>query len=487
MEFAYSSAAVRSGRVGESHTVMVGWAIVLVASTALLVGGSAGMPTATSPARTSHVTVASPGLPAALEQVIGGSSSEFRIGHRGATLVATGGGITSEFGSSAVRATVPGGTVDLRLVGAGYGDQLTAPARIAPVAAGNIVRYRRRWIEEWYRNGPLGLEQGFTVNSRPKVGTGPLTVALTIGGSLIPRLSSSSVAFRSPTGVVVLRYGGLSVLDASGRAVRSALGLSDGRLLLRVWDRGARYPLRIDPFIQQGSTLTDIGEVGSAHFGSGVTLSADGNTALIGSYYDDDGRGAAWVFVRSGSSWSQQGKKLTGGGEVGGADFGGSVALSADGNTALIGGADDNGERGAAWVFVRSGSSWSQQGKKLTGGGEVGKAFFGNPVALSADGNTALIGGDSDGTGHGASGAAWVFTRAGTTWSQQGNKLTGNGELYGTNHLIPRGFVHDFGTGVALSANGNTALVGGPVMTGSRAPRGYSCAPAPLGCSRARS
>ena len=77
-----------------------------------------------------------------------------------------------------------------------------------------------------------------------------------------------------------------------------------------------------------------------------MALSADGNTALIGGYGDDGGKGAAWVFTRSGSAWTQQGAKLTGSGETGNGQFGTSVALSADGNTALIGGPGDNGARG---------------------------------------------------------------------------------------------------------------------------------------------
>ena len=116
------------------------------------------------------------------------------------------------------------------------------------------------------------------------------------------------------------------------------------------------------------------------------------------------------MFTRSGSTWTQQESKLTGGGEIGAGFFGGGVALSSDGNTALIGGANDNGAVGAAWVFTRSGSTWTQQGVKLTGGGEIGAGFFGGGVALSSDGNTALIGAEND---NGKVGAAWAFTRSG--------------------------------------------------------------------------
>jgi hypothetical protein len=111
------------------------------------------------------------------------------------------------------------------------------------------------------------------------------------------------------------------------------------------------------------------------------------------------------VFTRSGATWSQQGGKLTGTGEIGPGQFGWSVALSADGSTALIGGYVDH-VLGAAWVFKRSGATWTQQGAKLTGAGESSGGFFGLGVALSADGSTALVGGPGDASDEGA---AWAF------------------------------------------------------------------------------
>ncbi len=68
-----------------------------------------------------------------------------------------------------------------------------------------------------------------------------------------------------------------------------------------------------------------------AGFGFSVALSREGNTALIGGPADNEGAGAAWVFTRTGEIWTQQGAKLTGGGESGGGEFGASVALSAEG------------------------------------------------------------------------------------------------------------------------------------------------------------
>ena len=123
--------------------------------------------------------------------------------------------------------------------------------------------------------------------------------------------------------------------------------------------------------------------------------------------------GAAWVFTRNDGVWSQQGSKLVGIGAVGQAGQGFSVALSADGNTAIVGGPYDNSHIGAAWVFNRNGGIWAQQGSKLVGSGAVGSAAQGVSVALSADGNTAIVGGTQDNVN---SGAAWVFTRNGSVW-----------------------------------------------------------------------
>ncbi len=95
-------------------------------------------------------------------------------------------------------------------------------------------------------------------------------------------------------------------------------------------------------FSQQGSKLVGTGAVGSALMGGAVSLSADGNTALVGGYFDNAGAGAVWVWTRSGGVWTQQGSKLVGTGAVGAANQGHSVSLSADGNTAIVGGPDDD-------------------------------------------------------------------------------------------------------------------------------------------------
>jgi hypothetical protein len=176
-----------------------------------------------------------------------------------------------------------------------------------------------------------------------------------------------------------------------------------------------------------------------------VTVSADGDTAVVAGPNAGSGVGGVWVFTRSGSTWSEQ-AKLTGGEETGNGHFGRSVAVSGDGNTVIVGGRLDNNAVGAAWVFTRSGSVWTQDGPKLTAEGEEGYAQFGDSVAMSTEGDTAVVGGPNDDKN---AGAAWVFTRSGTTWKQEGAKLTSNVSNE-----------RRFGSSVALSANGNVALVG---------------------------
>jgi hypothetical protein len=358
-------------------------------------------------------------------------------------------------------------TLGLSLRSLGYGSSITALAPANPTAAGNRVSYRHGPVDEWYANGPAGLEQGFTVTAPPRAsGSGSLALRLAVSGNARARLGAGgeTVSFVHP-GSPSLAYGGLVAVDAGGRPLHSWLTVSGSSVLLHLATRGARYPLRIDPLVRQGGKLTAGEALEGGRLGFSLALSADGNTAIIGA--PGYNAGVAWVFTRSGSTWSQQGPALAGSdlegegagehcGEeaeepAGQCGFGRSVAISGDGNTALIGGPRDAHNAGAAWVFTRSGSTWSQQGPKLTGFEEGGEGRFGRSVALSADGDSALIGGPSDRAGHGA---AWVFTRSSSTWTGQAPKLTGReSEEAGESH---------FGGSVALSGDGTTAIIGSP-------------------------
>lgn len=200
---------------------------------------------------------------------------------------------------------------------------------------------------------------------------------------------------------------------------------------------------------QQGSKFLPTGGVGLSMFGSSVSLSADGNTALIGGPNDDSNKGASWIFTRSNAGvWDPIGVKLVGGSALGANVYqGSSVAMSADGNTALIGAYNENFGGGGGWIFVRSnGGSWVQQQKLPAVYDNTGLSNVGTSATLNADGSIALLGGVGDST---FKGAAWAFKRNGSTWTQEGGKLLGTVQDYAR-----------FGSSVSLTADGSVALIG---------------------------
>jgi len=186
---------------------------------------------------------------------------------------------------------------------------------------------------------------------------------------------------------------------------------------------------------------------GAAGDNFGCYVSLSGDTALVGAWLDDDHgemSGSAYVFVRSGTFWTQQAKLLASDGTANDL-FGWSVSL--DNDTALIGAYwdDDNGNKsGSAYVFTRTGTTWTQQAKLLASDGAV-MDYFGYSVSLCGD--TALISAPIDDDNGDASGSAYVFTRTGTSWTQQAKLLAADGA-----------FGDNFGIRVFLA--GDTALIG---------------------------
>ena len=256
------------------------------------------------------------------------------------------------------------------------------------------------------------------------------------------------------------RFGTSAAISADGSTAIVG-GPEDNELIGAAWV----FERVRDKWKQQGPKLTAEPE-GATHpceevegeppcgFGTSVALSSNGNVALIGSPQNEGLQGVAWVYTRSGATWTRS-EKLTAGEEpVGPARFGHSVSLSADGSIAIVGGATDASGRGAAWVFVHTSSGWVRA-TKLTARKEekAGKTFFGASVALSRDGARILVG--APGTpseGHPNVGAAWLFTRSGEKWTRDESPLRGQPE-----EEVGAG---RFGFSVALSAEGTTALVG---------------------------
>lgn len=207
-------------------------------------------------------------------------------------------------------------------------------------------------------------------------------------------------------------------------------------------------------------------------FGQSVALSSDGNTLAVGAPYEDGNAtgvggnqgndaatdsGAVYIFTRSGTAWSQQAyvkPSLANGPDDW---FGACVALSADGNTLAVGAPNDDRDqfgvdqgvelnRGAAYVFSRTGSGWAQQAYLKAANSQPGD-LLGYSVALSSDGTTLAVGSPVESN----SGGVYVFMRSGSSWSQQAHLRASN-----------FGFGDMFGACVGLSADGNFLAVGAP-------------------------
>ena len=186
-------------------------------------------------------------------------------------------------------------------------------------------------------------------------------------------------------------------------------------------------------------------------FGTDVSLSDDGTYAIIGAHYGNSGHGSAYVFIRSGTSWTQQ-AILTASDSVNGARYGESVSISSDGTYVIVGAPYDTpsslSNAGSSYVYIRSGTSWTQQAKLVTSDIQSGDTA-GFHVTISGDGNYAMMGARNEDTGGYNAGAAYVFIRSGTSWSQQAKLVSSDLQASDA-----------FGSGVSLSSDGTYAIIG---------------------------
>ncbi len=304
---------------------------------------------------------------------------------------------------------------------------------------------------------------------------------------------------RNTTQPVYLKASNTGALDYFGKTVAAsgntlvigayqedsnARGVNGNESNNSATDSGAVYV-----FVKSGTTWSQQAYLkasnadGGDNFGRSIAIS--GNTIVVGADLEcsnatgvnGDGSnnsafasGAAYVFVKNGTTWSQQAylkASNTGAGDT----FGKSVAISGD--TIIVGanGEDSNAiginanesnnsasSSGATYVFVRSGNAWSQQAYLKASNTEASDSFGGS-VAISND--TIVVGADGEDSNAlgidgmqinndaGQSGAAYVFVKSGTTWSQQAYLKASN-----------TGASDNFGGSVAIS--GNTIVVGTP-------------------------
>jgi len=381
------------------------------------------------------------------------------------------------------------------------------------IATGGRVAYD--WdatLQEWFLNDTHGLEHGFTLHTQPAGAGDKLRVNLTVRGNLSPELQADGrgLRFVDAHGATMLTYADLAVRDADGRILPARFEAAVEGVCLAVEEHGARYPLTIDPLAQQ-AYLKASNPDPSDEFG--LTVAVSGDTVVVGAPFEASAvatdpidnhcpsAGAAYVFVRDPSShlWSFQ-AYLKASNTPTAADplaviFGYSVAISGDTivvgspweSEAAVGAVSAPAPQpmpfanlyvapgsGAAYVFVRDGTTWTQQAYlKASNSDDV--AQFGQSVAISGD--TVAVGANQEAnhfTGvindpsgiHPTaadcnidadnSGAAYVFVRdpSSQTWKQQAYLKASN------NRLTVSGNGDNDGFGGSVSVSGNTVVVG---------------------------
>jgi hypothetical protein len=307
-------------------------------------------------------------------------------------------------------ALAPGGAASwelgLRLSRFGREGALGSIEAVPPRARDNRVEYPRAEILEWYINDERGLEQGFDLPLCPPGGGGPVVIEMELsadlGRGLSARLSEDrkAVLFSERSGMPVLRYGGLRVLDAGGAELEAELALAPRRLRILVHDAGAAYPLEVDPLLTAAAWSAE-GNQNGAQFGFSVAAAGDVNgdgfsDILVGAPLYDNGQsdeGRAFLYLGSASGPSPD-PAWTAESDQAGAWFGHSVAaagdVNGDGFDDILIGAHlfDNGEMDEGRAFLYLGSA---KGPSLvpdwTAESDQAGAWFGFSVAGAGDVN----------------------------------------------------------------------------------------------------
>lgn len=333
----------------------------------------------------------------------------------------------------------------LQLLGWGRSQHLRTGRFSGEQVHGNRVSYRDpRGLRGWWQVLPIGYEQGFTARAAPP-GHGKLVIELR--ASKAPTVADDSELSWGP-----LHYGKLYVSDAAGRSLPATLRARGRVIQIEINDKGARYPLTIDPLVWVTQRVMSPNPAPKDQFGQAVTLSRTGTVAIVG------GGNQAYVYTKENGVWNLQTQlvptpatsaTIT---SVTVGSFGSNVALNANGTEALIGApyTSINGGylNGAAFVFEYANGAWTQTAQ-ITAPGHPGFTKFGVSGALDSSGNVALIGATFGGGGF-LQGEAFFFSDTGGTWTKTARFTTPKGTP---------GMFAVYGAAVALNSAGTRGLV----------------------------
>jgi len=332
----------------------------------------------------------------------------------------------SRFASSGIeinssRSDATGWQLGLAVTRYGHAGDLEPLPAAPPFAEKERVRYRRGPVEEWYVNRPEGLEQGFELEPPARPRAEPIILEMEVRGSLRAIEAANGITFVDAEGAAVVRYSDLKAWDANGRRLDARLDAEGAQVRLVVDAQEAQFPVTVDPtFIHEARLLGRPDAIGRANAWVGQAIAVEGDTAIVGApaSVGNGELGVAYVFVRSGSTWLLQQKLRTQNpNSFDSENFGWSVALS--GNTIVVGAPFDSTGvflAGSAYVFVRSGTVWTAQ-QRLRAPDAAAGDRFGYSVSVSS--NTIVVGADAGTYEQGGPGGAYAFIRTGSNWSLQ--------------------------------------------------------------------
>jgi hypothetical protein len=372
--------------------------------------------------------------------------------------------LSARFSATGVAVSAPAGALDLRL----RGISSIPSTAVQPSARANRVSYVRGSVTEWYANGPMGLEQGFRVARPVGAHADTLTLALDLGGSLRARMQADGrgVSLIAPDGTVAMRYGQLSASDSTGRSLPVTLKLHGRSLQIGVRTAGARYPLSIDPIVQEAQLSSSNS---TAEGGMGSSVAIDGSTVVVGESGAVVGKqtvpqGAVYVFTKPAGGWAdatQTAELIASDGDenleynVYGYTLGSAVAISGNTIVASAPRAPAGGKlfAGKIYLFVEPAGGWvnSTENAQLSASDASDPDYLG--TSLATDGKTVVAGEpNNNGQGDGGPGALYVFSEPAGGWKSelQSAKLTGPSSI---------------ALGASVAVQGSTIVGGAPYTT----------------------
>ncbi len=296
-------------------------------------------------------------------------------------------------------------------------------------------------VTERFVSAPRGIEHVVEIARRPD-GEGELEVELGLDGADALERDAHGLTLRLRGSTTLLTYTELAVHDADGRELPATMSPRGAGIAISVDDDAARYPIVIDPLVMVSVDQLDV---------SGLAIDISGDTAVVSGTFDDlpgvSHAGQAHVFVENAGVWTLQ-QSLSAADPTVDSFFGISVAVSGD--TIAVGCPhcfDDSGtpDVGAVYVFTRTGTTWTQQAKLFEDEGGPLKSY-GYSLALAGD-MLAVGARWDDFSGLENAGAVYVYDRVGTTWSRTQKITASDAANYDT-------------FGFSLSLDGNTLAVG---------------------------